>query len=190
MSFKIPDENVTEQDIITAESTGKAPVGKYVCTVHDLETVELVYMNPPCIGLKIKMTIGWAIEINKNPVQGKEVLTHAGKKIDDDVALFVAGEKDYARNRRLQIAKRFGILAKEGGKLTHDAWLSLIGKRIVVNYIQKRVKNKETGKYEPSDFNAVDMFNGYEPFVGSGPLESVSAPAPEQPAKSIDPSDI
>lgn len=192
----IPDEQVTSEDVVSAEATGKAPIGRYHCTVTNIEPDELTYMTPMCIGLKVELKINYAIEINKKPAEGTDVLLHKGKKITDDIGLFAEGEKDYARNRRIQIAKRFGLISDSGGAITGNMWMSLIGKNILVNYVQRRAKNKETGKYEPTDFNCVSMFDGYETVPGNGSLESASAAIAttatptHAPAKEIDPEDI
>ncbi len=189
-TLDIKEETITEQDRKDAQPVGSVPVGRYHCTVIDFYGQEMTFMNPPCMGGKIELSINFAIEIDKKDVEGDDVLKYQKKLINDTVPMFTPGESERVTKRRINVADSFGIIP-DNGPLKQEHWLELIGKNIVVEYVVKMQKNKETGQWEKTDFNQVKRLGGYTKYEGtSGPLESVSAPATEQPAKSIDPSDI
>ena len=155
---EISDEMVTEEDVVEAESMGRLPVGKWLCTVE--ETVPRIanLTNYTCIAVNLKMRVEETIEINGKPVEGDEGNVYEGRFIWDDVLLEHPDEKDGMRKRRILIAKRFGLIAGDQ-PITKRMWAEdIIGKQIIITTEEQKWEDK----FGVEKTAIKVAFNGYE----------------------------
>jgi hypothetical protein len=166
---QMPDfeEEYSQDDVQDASSGGQLPAGKYRCTVADIQGKQLNHMTPPCLGLNLQLKITKVISVGGAPASAEMNEQLMGRKTYDDIAMPKAGEKDWVRNRRINIAAAFGLIPESGGRVTKQMWFSLVGQEIVINLEEGKKRDKETGKLVPSGYMNVKLFGGYEP-LGSG----------------------
>lgn len=157
----VKSEEVSEQDIKNAESSGRPPVGKYI--------MEVVSSKPKQVNPKgkesyfvasLKLKIEEVLEIEGKKVNGKEGDQYLGRFMFDDISLARQGEADAVKNRRIFIAKRAGIITDSSSNIPSNTWSDLIiGKRFMITtevneYIPE-------GKTQPVKNVRVAMF-GYD----------------------------
>lgn len=153
------DEDVTEEDIKSAEAMGKVAVGRYLCECVDSQPRQKDFANYSCIAANLKWEIKKVLELNNVEVQGDEGDIWEGRPIYDDVALWAPLEKDGMRKRRILIAKRIGLISGSDDKITKAMWKTgIIGKHAVINYIEEAYTDKQ-GNAKKSRKVA---FDGYE----------------------------
>lgn len=178
------DEEVTEELQKQAEDlTLTTPVGRFVCTVIASKAIEKSFDKYSCIAAALTMRIDGVIEIeqtimdNGKPlvVQGKEQKAvrkvdgeskarfekmYIGKIISDEINLFSPQEKDGMRNRRIYVAKRFGLITNDSDKLTGEHWGKIIiGRKAIVETKWNRWKDKTTQELRE---NVKVAFSGYD----------------------------
>ena len=158
------DENVSEQDIKEAESMGKVRVGKYLCEIVASEPKQKDFKEYSCVAANLKMEILKVLELDGAAVQGDEGDAYVGRAIFDDVALYNPSEKDGMRKRRILIAKRIGLIGESTDRITKSMWKNeIIGKKVVINYIEEVYIDKRTNTNKKSRKVA---FDGYEDCSG------------------------
>lgn len=161
----IANEQVTEQDIKEAESSGFAGPGKYLVTVVESNPREAKLKEYTCIAANLKMKIVEVLKMGADmhdpqPGEGDDL---EGKFIFDDVLLQHPKEKDGMRKRRILIARRFGLIKDTGAEITPQMWSKDILERdIIVTVEQQSYKDKQGN---PKTSNKV-AFDGYEPVEG------------------------
>jgi len=130
---EIADENVSEADVMAAENMGgRMPVGKWLCTVETSTPRTANLKNYTTMAVNLKMRVEEALEIDGKRIEGDVGDTYEGRFIWDDVLLEHPDEKDGMRNRRILVAKRFGLIVGEQ-PITKQMWSQdIIGKQIVV----------------------------------------------------------
>lgn len=150
------DENFTEEDLSTAEAMGKTPLGKFLCTCVESTPVQQNFKDYSCIAANLKWRIDSALEIEGSPIEGDEGDVHIGKFLFDRVNMAHPSEPDFAKNRRLLIAKRVGLISESSGTITKEMWATgIVGKSAILTYEDKF--NKKSNK----TFRNV-AFDGYE----------------------------
>jgi hypothetical protein len=137
-------ENLSEDDIKNAESGGRPDVGLYLCTC-DRSTLKQV--NPDDGASFLAVGLGWkidrVIELKGKKVEGNEGEHLEGRFIWDDITLPHANESDGARNRRILVAKRVGLITDTSRKIPADAWSNLIiGKQALVRVSERTYTDK------------------------------------------------
>ena len=158
-----PTETLSKSDMKEAESTGKIPVGKYLCECTGRKFVQCNYMTPACIGLNIEWTIRESVVDTGQSRSIEEIEEFKGRTMDHDIPMFKDGEKKHSKNQRAQCASRLGIVPSTGGDVGPKDWFDgVIGKVTVVNYVEGKKKDPVSGKYEPSGFNQISMFGAFE----------------------------
>lgn len=161
------EEEYSDSDVADASSGGQLPAGKYRCTVIDIQGRQMMHMSPVCLGLNLTLRINRVLTVGGAPASQEINDQLVGRKTYDDIAMPKAGEKDWVRNRRINIAAAFGLIPETGGRVTKSMWFSLVGQEIIVNLEEGKKRDKETGKLVPSGYMNVKMFGGYEA-VGAG----------------------
>ena len=158
-------EKVTEKQMKDAESMGRLPVGKYLCTCIDSRPKQKNPKSedgspaPSYFVANLKWRVDSVVEIDRKPVSGDEGEQYEGRFIFDEIALQKDGEKDGMRNRRIMVAKRTGIMAATGREIPTDAWSKLIiGKRALISHVEETYKDK-TGV---DQIRRKVAFDGYE----------------------------
>ena len=133
------DEEVSEEDVKTAESMGKVPVGKYLCECVGSTPKQKDFRDYSCIAAALRWSILKVLELDGVVVTGDDGEAYEGRTIFDDVALYAGAEKDGMRNRRILIAKRCGLIGNGvGDKITKKMWQKdIIGKKVIINYIEE-----------------------------------------------------
>jgi hypothetical protein len=155
------EEEISEDDIKNAESSGRPPVGKYLVEVESSKPRQV---NPDgkesFFTANLKLKILDVVEINKVAVSGDEGDRYIGRFIFDDIRMPQAGEKDVFRNRRIMIAKRAGIISNNSQKIPGNCWSELIiGKQFLVEVEENRYYSEK--KKQDVVNTQVGMF-GYE----------------------------
>lgn len=165
---QMPDfeEEYSQDDVQDASSGGQLPPGKYRCVVADIQGRLLNHMTPPCLGLNLTLKITRVITVGGVPASAELNEQLLGRKIFDDIAMPKAGEKDWVRNRRINIAAAFGLIPEAGGRVTKQMWFSLVGQEIIINLEEGKKRDKESGKLVSSGYMNVKLFGGYEPASG------------------------
>lgn len=140
------EEAVTKEDMDNADSMGKAPVGKYLCTVDASKPKKRDPKDQPSYFVAgLKHRIDRVIEISGRAANEDDQEKWAGKFIFDDISLPRKDEPDALKNRRIMILKRCGILSPTSTKIPADAWShQIVGKQFVLEYIDN--PDKKTGK--------------------------------------------
>jgi hypothetical protein len=152
-------ENITEDDMRNAESGGRPDVGLYLCSC---EKSTLKQVNPDDGPSYLVVGLGWkierVIELRGAKVEGSEGEHLEGRYIWDDINLPRADESDGARNRRILVAKRVGLINDTSSKIPQDAWSNLIiGKRALVRVAERTyTKGKETKTITAVPFDGYD----------------------------------
>ena len=120
---EIPDESVSEEDVSAAESMGKLPVGRWLCTVESSTPrhANLTSYTTLCVAVNLKMCVEQALEVEGRKITGDEGDAYEGRFIWDDVLLEHPEEKDGMRKRRILIAKRFGLITGDQA-ITKQMW--------------------------------------------------------------------
>lgn len=133
------DEEVSEEDVKTAESMGKVPVGRYLCECVGSVPKQKDFRDYSCIAAALRWNILKVLELDGVAITGDEGETYEGRTIFDDVALYSGAEKDGMRNRRILIAKRCGLIGNGiSDKITKGMWQKdIIGKKVIINYIEE-----------------------------------------------------
>lgn len=132
------DEEVSEEDVKTAESMGKVPVGKYLCECVGSIPKQKDFRDYSCIAAALRWNILKVLKLNDVAVTGDEGEAYEGRMIFDDVALYSGAEKDGMRNRRILIAKRCGLISGMDSRITKSMWQKdIIGKKVIINYIEE-----------------------------------------------------
>ena len=133
------DEEVSQQDIKDAESSGRPPVGKYLCTVEETKPKQVNPKDKPSYYVAtLIMRIDEAIEINGRAATNEESEAYEGRKIFDDISLKRDDEPDALKNRRILVAKRAGIISDSSSKIPANAWSEqIIGKQFLITYIEE-----------------------------------------------------
>lgn len=153
------EENVTKDDVVNAEAGGGVPPGKYLCllertTLKRKTRSEVLINSVECLFKVIQ-----ALEVEGVPGEYPEM---ANKKIVDSIDLFVKGEKDFFKNRRVLFLRRIGGIKSEGDRVTMETWGKVIvGKRIIVHvirdhYTDKNKVQKESIKVGPMGYFCAD----------------------------------
>lgn len=144
--FVDSEENITKEDIDNAESMGKAPVGKYLCTVESSKPKKRNPDDAPSYFVAgLKHRIDRVIEINGRAATEEDQDRWTGKFIFDDVSLPREDEPEALKNRRIMIAKRAGIISNTSTRIPKNAWRELIiGKQFLIDHIDQT--DKKTGK--------------------------------------------
>lgn len=155
------EEEITEDDIKKAESSGRPPAGKFLCVV---ESTKPKQVNPEgkesYFKASLKMKIEEVVELNGKPVSGDEGDEYIGRYLYDDIALPRTDEPDALRNKRICVAKRGGIISENSSKIPGNTWSELIvGKRFLITNEDHEYTPK--GKPVPVKTTQVAMF-GYE----------------------------
>lgn len=155
------EEEVTEDDIKNAESSGRVPAGKYLCVV---ESTKPKLVNPegkPSYHVAaLKHKVEEVVELNGKTVSGDEGDQYIGRFIWDDVILAKPDEAEALRKRRIVIAKRGGMISDSSSKIPGNTWSELIvGKRFLLTVEDNEYTPK--GKTMPVKNTRVAMF-GYE----------------------------
>jgi hypothetical protein len=160
------DENVTEEEIKQAESMGKVAVGRYLCECVASEPKQKDFSNYSCIAANLRWEIQKVLELNGVPVSGDEGEAYEGRAIFDDVALHSPSEKEGMRKRRILIAKRVGLIDGSSENITKEMWKTgVIGKRVIITYIEESYEDKKTGAIKKSRkvaFDGYDSADGVE----------------------------
>lgn len=162
-------ENVTEDDVKKSQGS-KLPVGWYVMEVSKIDLKQLTHLTPPAMGLHLEMTV-----VESQEKTGEDKFKYTGIKTTDDVAMPKAGEKDWVKNRRVQVARAFEIIPVTGGAITKDMWLSILKKKVLVKIVVAQKKNKATGVYEDTEFTQVALFDGYKSLASMAKMNAAGA---------------
>jgi hypothetical protein len=132
------DEEVSEEDVKSAESMGKVAVGRFFCDCVGSEPKQKDFKEYSCIAANLRWEILKVLELDGVPVQGDEGEAYEGRAIFDDVAMYSPSEKEGMRKRRILIAKRTGLIGDSGEKITKAMWSTdIIGKKAIINYIEE-----------------------------------------------------
>ncbi len=155
------DEEVSEEDVKTAESMGKVPVGKYLCECVGSSPKQIDFKNYSCIAAALRWNILKVLELDSVVVTGDGGEAYEGRTIFDDIALYSGSEKDGMRNRRILVAKRCGLIGNGmSDKITKKMWQKdVIGKKVIINYIEEGYTPK--GSTVEKKIRKV-AFDGYE----------------------------
>jgi len=152
------EEGVTESDVKNAESSGKPPIGKYLCQCAESRLVQSDMKAYSCLAANLKWEIERPLEIESKPVKGGDYDELIGKAIFDKVNLPHPSEKDGMKNRRVLMAKRVGLIPPTGGKLTNRSWgYDIIGKRAILDFIEEEYTDRAGVKKTSRKV----AFNGY-----------------------------
>ncbi len=158
----ITGENVTETEIKDAESMGKAPVGKFLCTCVKSAPREKHPKDPDkpsYFVANLHWRIDKCLQINGQAVVGDEGEAYEGRKLFDEVILPREGEKDGLRKRRILIASRTGVISATSEAIPANAWSELIqDKRAVLEHIEETYTDANDNK---KTIRKV-AFSGYE----------------------------
>ena len=152
------EESVSKEEMENAESMGKAPVGKFLCTVDSSKPKK----RDPKEGKSyfvagLKHRIDRVIEISGRQATEEDQEKWVGKFIFDDIGLPKDGESELLKNRRIMILKRAGILSPSSTKIPADAWsVQIVGKQFLIENVDQL--DKKSGK----TYRQV-AFDGYHP---------------------------
>jgi len=160
---EIADENVTEEDVTAAESMGgRIPVGRWLCTVEKStpRNADLKTYTSLCLAVNLQMQVDQALEVDGKKVEGDAGDAYEGRFIWDDVLLEHPDEKDGMRNRRILIAKRFGLIVGDQ-PITKKMWSEdIVGKQIII--VTEKGKSYED-KFGATQEGRIKVgFSGYE----------------------------
>lgn len=145
---EIPEDNqeekLSDQDHKNAESMGKKPVGKYLVTVEETNPKQINPKDRPSyFAANLKMRIDDVIEIEGKPASEEDKERWEGKFLFDSVSLYVEGESEALKNRRILVLKRGGVITNSAAKIPKDAWSKqIIGKQYLINWIEDSYKDK------------------------------------------------
>jgi len=154
------DETITETDHKNADAMGRPPVGKYLCECIDSKPEQVEFKAYSCIGANLKFEIKKPLEVEGKPVDSKATEELVGKIITDTIALYSPLEKEGMKNRRILIAKRMGLISDGADCLTTDMWATgVLGKQVIINFIENSWKDKNTGEIKKNNKVA---FDGYD----------------------------
>ena len=162
----IEDEEISEADIANAESSGKIPPLKFLGTCEESNAVEAKMPDYTGYKANLKWTIDEVLEVGTfnldtdtndfHPATEEEKNRYEGRFVFDDILLAHPSEADWAKNRRIIVAKRCGLM-KPGDKITTKLFSSdIIGIQAIITTEGK--KSKEGAK-QPFYVNVA--FDGY-----------------------------
>ena len=135
-------ETFTEADEQKYNSAGEFPVGRFC---GDIKKLELKEVKPekgePYHGVRIVIETERALEIEKTPVEKlidpSSVDWLAGKEMSILVGFPRAGEPDWSKNKRLNIAYALGIIGP-GQQLKNTDWQKTNGLRVIFKTIRRK----------------------------------------------------
>jgi len=166
-------ETITEEDIQAAqpENGGFFSVGKAVCICKKIEGIQILpYSRPACSGVRFLWEVVYATEIQdpKNPKKNIKIdrvtgEQYAGQHIKDDIGLFVSGEPDTRKKRRILIANEFKLI-EPGVDFHPKKFLEIEGKLALIDNCQSQKKNETTGKWEDTEYTKIGKLgsSGYK----------------------------
>ena len=153
-------ETITDTDVADAESMGKLPVGKFLCTCIESIPVQRNFNSYSCIAANLKFSIDKVLEINEQSVKPDEFEHLEGRFIWDSVNLYHPDEKDGMRKRRILIAKRFDLIGNGGNNVSNEMWANgTLNRQVILETELNKWTDEKTGAIRS---NTRVKFNGYE----------------------------
>jgi len=155
------EEEVSEEEMSAAESNGRLPAMKFRGTCESSTPSEA--MMPEYTGYQagLKWVVDEVLECPVGTPATEEVKDqYEGRFQYDNVLLGHPDEADWAKNRRILVASRCGLM--NGQEIPGNAWSELIvGKEAIITTEEKPSKKDPTKTY----INVA--FDGYEAVDGS-----------------------
>lgn len=152
------DEGVSKEDIQNAEAGGGVPPGKYLCILEKTTLKDKTRDNAPLRAVECLFKVVQALEVEGVAGDHPEM---AGKKVVDTIDLYLKGEKEAFKNRRVMFLRRIGAIKEEGDRVTGETWSkAILGRRILVKVERRKYKDKKTN--EDKEAVGVGFFSGYD----------------------------
>ena len=152
-------EAVTQDDVKRANESKKVPPGKYRCTCENSIPVEVFKEDYSYICANLQFTIDEVLEVKGKKPTDEENEQYIDWKIFDKIILPHPQEKYGARQRRILIADRLGLIDKEAETLRKTAFSEdIVGKEVVLHTTERSYEDKTTGE-EKTVTNV--KFDGY-----------------------------
>ena len=154
---EIGDEAITEEDIQAAENNGRLPAMKFLGTCESSIPSEARMNDYTGYQAGLKWVIDEVIECPVGtPASDEDKDQYVGRFQYDNILLGHPDEADWAKNRRILIAKRCGLISGNE-KIPGNAWSELIvGTQAIITTEAKPSKKDPTKTY----VNVT--FDGYE----------------------------
>lgn len=153
----VNDEEITEDDIANAESNGKLPPMKFLGTCESSTPSEAKMPDYTGYQAGLKWQVDEVLECPVGTPATSEIKDqYEGRFQFDNILLGHPQEADWAKNRRILVAKRCGLISGNE-KIPRNAWSDLIiGAQAIITTEEKPDKKDSTKKY----VNVA--FDGYE----------------------------
>lgn len=163
----IEDEEVTEADINNAENSGRLPPLRFLATCDESTPREAKMNDYTGYEANLKWNIEEALEVGVfdldsettewHPATDEEKEQFEGRSVFDSILLPHPSEADWAKNRRVLVAKRCGLITNASDKLSSKMWASdIIGVQVIIT-----TEGKKSTK-DPKKVYINVKFDGYE----------------------------
>lgn len=157
----VVNEGVTEDDVKRANESKKVPPGKYRCTCENSIPVEIFKEDYSYICANLQFTVDEVLEVKGRKPTDEENEQYVDWKIFDKIILPHPQEKYGARQRRILIADRLGLIDKKAETLKKSAWSDgIVGKVVILQTQERAYVDKATGEEKTTTQVA---FDGYAP---------------------------
>jgi len=214
----VPAETITEADQASSNNLSmEKPVGTFLCVVTKCTAVQNDMKAYSCIAAQLDLTIEKVFRLDQplvdnmgTPIMknGQEILrplpvppekiaevegVMAGLSITERINLFSPEEKPGTKNRRLFIAKEFGLIDNKSVELPPQKWMEAPGKKIIITTERQTYKDKMTDemrsivKVKWDGFETVNNLHKYVQAEPTPPpandadkyMDQTQAPAPD-----------
>ena len=145
---EIEDEEISQEDIDNAENNGKLPAMKFLGTCESSVPSEAKMTDYTGYQAGLKWVIDEVIECPVGTAASdKDKAQYEGRFQFDNILLGHPDEADWAKNRRIIVAKRCGLISGNE-KIPGNAWSDLIvGTQAIITTEEKASKKDPTKSY-------------------------------------------
>ena len=154
---EVEDEEISQEDIDSAESQGKIPPMLFIGTCEDSTPREQHWDDFTGYQANLKWHVDEVLECPVGtPATDKIKDQYEGRYQFDNIPLPHPQEADWMKNKRILVACRCGIIPTSKSKIPKNAWSDLIiGSQVKIK--TEKTKSKKDGK------EYVNIaFDGYE----------------------------
>jgi len=154
-------EKFSDTDINDAESMGRLPIGKFLCTCIKSDPREMKLSAYTCIAANLQFSIDKVFEINGSVVNPAEFEHLEKRYIWDSIFLPHPDEKAGMKKRRVLIARRFGLIGPgQDNDISNKTWSKdVLNKQVIITTEKNSWQDKDTGALKT---NTKVAFSGYE----------------------------
>jgi hypothetical protein len=161
----IEDENISEEDMKNAESSGRLPAMKFLGTCESSIPREAKLKEYTTYEANLKWHVDEVLECPPGtPATDVDKEAYEGRFCYDGVLLPHPKEKQGMKNRRVLIAKRLGLINNTSDKIPSSLWANaIVGAQAIItteeqSYVDKSGNPKTSIKVK---------FDGYEAVTGA-----------------------